>query len=93
MPKIEVVKKPVKVRVRKPVAKKEPAPYKEKEFEKLAFYMLGKRKMTSNQIAVAYGKRPKSIQLDLRKAFYAGVVLREQVKHVESPYFLYSGVL
>jgi len=93
IPKIEVVKKPVIVKVKKPVEIKEPAHYKEREFEKLAFYMLGKNGLTSHEISMATGKKPKSTQLDLRKAFHAGIVLREQVKNVESPYFLYSGVL
>ena len=93
MPKIEVVKKPVKIKIKKVKKAKEPKPYKEKEFEKLAFYMLGKRGLTSHQIASDYGKKPKSIQLDLRKAFHNGLVLREQVISVMSPYYLYSGVL
>jgi len=61
MPKIEVVKKPIKVRIRKPVAKKEPSPYKEREFERLAFYMLGKIGLTSHEISMATGKSQRSL--------------------------------
>lgn len=67
--------------------------YQELSYERMAKWMSGKYAMTLSTIAKERNEKEKTSAWLLKDAYKAGLVYREVVTGIPSPYFLYWGVL